>query len=268
MKYSVIDQNFFRKDELRVRLENAGNDELFVVTDEALIEMLKSPQWQSTAKHSLKFLAEHPAKVVKTSSLDKLLNKELKSKTPIATVLCSEGEKSFRELIVELGKGVSGPAVEYAKKNLPPAVSNLSQNQLNHVENQKALLSVTKAIRPLVKSKAFKSLADHEKESVRNGVAKVLAAEAVIPILQEHGFSEVESDAFLSSLPCILRLNIGLYLKAFKWAENGGLESLPIEKFTNEIMDMRYAVISTYCDAILTEEKSVSDLREAVLKVR
>jgi hypothetical protein len=46
------------------------------------------------------------------------------------------------------------------------------------------------------------------------------------------------------------------------------LGSLPNpEKITNELMDLSQAIVSSYCDEILTKESSVAKLREEILAV-
>ena len=46
---------------------------------------------------------------------------------------------------------------------------------------------------------------------------------------------------------------------AFDWAKNGGLESYPAEKATNDILDQEYVAIASFFDKIKSRETRVND---------
>ena len=49
---------------------------------------------------------------------------------------------------------------------------------------------------------------------------------------------------------------------ALDWVINGGIDSLPDDKFNNELCDLDYLVAASFCDELITKEKKMRRLHD------
>lgn len=265
MKTFIIDQNYFRKPDLRLHLEAASQDDKYIVTDEAVIEMMKSQQWESTTRRSLQILANHPKHAQVGCSTSELIRTELELRGPVASIVLNEAEEWFHSLLNEIAQGGASEELCGIKDRLPSAIAKVLPYQLNHRQNKKSLLALKDDALRLFDMRSLKKLP--LKIAVDETISKIkrMAANSIAPILAEHGFRKAQALDFINRSPLIFRLNVGMLLMGMKWAYHGGLESLPERKCTNELMDLRYAVLATYCQDVLTKENSVLEMRRDVV---
>ena len=78
-------------------------------------------------------------------------------------------------------------------------------------------------------------------------------------ILGKSGVSTERARAFMKKKPLVLRY---LFIKVWYciyWIENGGHNTFPDEKVTNEEIDKQYVLSASFFHGILSEEKRVNE---------
>jgi hypothetical protein len=174
--------------------------------------------------------------------------------------------KGFRALLEEIAAEKDGDAMNHVRAAMPSAQADMAAQQQNHPENHKSLKEARDGAKMLVKFEAYRRLFDNDqKRAFRLRLAKALAQRSIILTAKSEGKNPAIGDALAAGRGIILRDSIGLNLLGFKWAAQNGLDNLKDYKATNELMDVRQAVIGTYCDGILTEEESVVQMRQDIL---
>ncbi len=262
----AIDTNFLRKPALAQALGCAGSSDRFIIPDTTVLETMKNDRWESTARASFKIIAGYRGRMFSATEGSKLLREELESGKDAATVIDPGMTKGLRALLEEIATGKDGDAMNHVRNAMPSAQAGMAAQQQNHPENLKSLKEAKDAAKMLVKLKNYRSLLNEDqKREFRLRLAKTLAQKSIIQTAKLEGKDPAIGNALAAGRGIILRDSIGFNLLGFKWAVNNGLDSLPDTKATNELMDVRQAVIGTYCDGILSEEESVVQMRQDIL---
>ena len=118
MTFFAVDTNYLRDTDFLPRLESAGPNESFVLTDTTILETMKTPYWQNVARNSFGALAQHVNKMVVARAPGKLMAGEVASKVPIVAIsdiLDPHLTGEFRVLAGELAGGIEGQAVALRK---------------------------------------------------------------------------------------------------------------------------------------------------------
>ncbi len=261
MQLHVIDQNYLRKDDLTDMIRSSRSDEYFVITDAAFIEMTKSNWWEEISKKSLQVICKYPQKLLISESTPDIIRKELSTKKPIklSDLFSSELTESVWDYLLEFqSQGQSGPQHSDMKKAIEKNKHILDKQQLNHSSNLKKLQNGCKGLRNLLNADVLKRMRngtytyDDLKESIAKPVLTLTAS-----FLQGKGFCKEEIESFLMQDSFILRYQVAFTMLCLHWVSEGGVETLPAEKATNEFMDMDYVLIASYGGSILSKEGKV-----------
>ena len=271
----VIDTNYLRtpadptklkRPDLEQLLQSAAPEDRFILTDTAVLETLKNPQWESTARNSFAIISRFPTKIWTSTEPSKLMNAELDSCKDTAAVIDAHLTTGFRALLAEIASGNDGQAISTVRNQILQAQNDLAAQQQNHPRNLGSLKAACGAVKQSVDLKAYRKLGDdYQRRQFRLRYAKTLAQISAKEVAEEEGKGQDVGNALAAGRGAMLRLQIGFFLIGFKWAVNNGLDSLPDTKATNELMDLDHAIIATYCDGILTEESSVQEMRQDIL---
>jgi len=65
----VIDQGYFRNEDLHKRIESSERDEYFIVTEDALVEMFKSENRNKITRLSLSIISRFKEKILVTNPI-------------------------------------------------------------------------------------------------------------------------------------------------------------------------------------------------------
>jgi hypothetical protein len=272
---NVVDINYLRtpadptvlnRPELGALMQSSTDGDRFILTDTAILETMKNPQWESTARNSFKIISRFPTKIWIATDLSKLMNEELESGKDTTKVLDASLTTGFRELLAEIASGKDGPALDTVRNKILNAQKDLAANQQNHGQNLISLKAAYDAVKKPVNLQEYRKLGDDvQKRQFRLRYAKTIAQMSAKDVAEKEAKGQDIGNALAAGRGAILRLQIGFFLLGFKWAINNGLDSLPATKATNELMDLAHAVIATYFDGILTEESSVEEMRQDIL---
>lgn len=268
----LIDTNYLRKrsdeDEapLETALKAASPGDRFVISDGVIIETMKNPNWESTARQSFEIISRYPNLVTVASGPSKFMKIEVETGQDTTDVIDEELTGGFRQLLGEIASGHDGPAIANVRGNIVAAQGKLTQQQQNHTQNLASLREAFNAVKQLVKREDYKSLpSDNSKRLFRMQFAKTMAQLAARNVAEEEGRGQAIGDALAVGKGFMIRLLIGYHLLGFKWFVNQGLDSFPEEKATNEMMDLDHAVTSTFCDGILSKESWLATMRQDIL---
>lgn len=261
----AIDTNFLRKSALAAALQCADPSDRFFISDTVVVETMKNDRWESTARASFRIISQFRGRIFSATEASLLMKNELNSGRD-TTAVDDEGlTRNLRVLLDEIASENDGRAMNHIRKKILAAQTTMHAQQQNHPENLAMMKAIRDDVKDFVDLKAHRRLPADEQRQYRLQFAKVRAQMSVRETALAEGKGQKIGDALAAGRGIILRDVIGLNLLGFKWAANNGLDSLAEKKATNELMDVRHAVIATYCGGILSEETSVIDMRQDIL---
>ena len=258
----VIDQGYFRNKDLFVRIETSRENEFFIVTEDALVEMFKSKDWRRITKLSLSIISQFKEKILVTNPIGLLREKEIETKKACRSMVDLESTKLFRNLLDEYKKGIDGEIREILAENISKTQAYKSHKVLNHEKNKSLYLSIVKQFQdqmgPTLRNDLRKNKVKIEDihQLILEGVEECFSN----PQGEFKKMSESELKCFIDSKPVYYFLYATLLIEAFYWQQKLGLQQINSEKITNYILDTNYIIISMYSKGILSNDTFINDL--------
>jgi hypothetical protein len=263
----VLDQNYFRSDELTALIENDPKSK-FVIPDVALLEMCKGDRWRETMAQSLSHLSVIPGRVFHSMSVGEGLNFELSTGKSVECHLLPENFRSFlRGAILDLAGQGSGRTIELLRSKILSAQNEIRDEELNHERNREGLLRRVRIVEDALAGEPIRNLRAGRicREDKLSYVRKI-AFDLCLEVLVRHGFSKNKAVMFLKMQPLTLRFFYLSVRHAVEWASKGGIDSMPPDRITNDLLDQDYLLIGSFFNRLLSKEKRVQeadvDLRE------
>ena len=257
----VLDQNVLRDESVLLpRVEAARKHGLLLLLpDMAIVEMTKSDQWESTTKRSLQILSGHPACVAVGQAVGPMMRQEKDSGEPVADIVDHELTPRFREFLGDVKTG-TGPAWDYFCRKVPEAKPQAASQSLDHARNKGIVERMMNGWKEDLSNDKLKRVHNHDREAV----AELLAGDRTIGMirsgLESNGYSK-ERAAYLASVPSVsAHLTLCFAATALRWLEYGGLASMPNERVTNDLNDVDYVLIATFCAGVVSNEAEVNEL--------
>lgn len=262
-RHIVLDQNVLRSEGLKSLIISDPSCR-FIFTDEALLEMCKSPQWEETLRSSLATLSKVPSRVKMTMSVGMALRWEMEHKRSISGRLVDHEATSFiREILQSLDRSTDSANLQQMRTQMVEAHAELQAEELNHNVNKTQLVELVNVTEQFIQ--------DHFKKALRrNSISreeKLTAIYNQTPMLLEHffveaGFTKGKARSFIKQRPLILRKTYLRLWRCLSWIGQGGLESFPGNKITNEGFDHDYVVVASFFNGILSKEHKVNEVYE------
>ncbi|MBQ1782378.1 MAG: hypothetical protein II007_01850 [Gammaproteobacteria bacterium] len=267
MEY-VVDQNYFRKDDLKNLVNNSSNR--FIVTDSALLEMSKSEQWESTIRASLKTISEIPDQVDFIISIDEAMAFENSNNRAITKndLVREDYNAFFKGLLGEIKRQEFGTSFTLLKSKLSANVDVFRSGILNHQQCKLTFGGLIERIKDDINPDFKNALVKKQiTDDALNQEIRSLVPAAFTKYFSEMGYAGSKANDFVNENPINARYLYVCLLRAFKWISNGGFEGYKPEKVTNELLDNSYVILGSYFDGILSYEKSVQNLHFNLKKV-
>jgi hypothetical protein len=265
-RYLIIDQNVLRKSRLETLLRDHPEVRC-VLPDLAFFEMTKTPQWETTLRHSLAILSRCPSRVYVCLSVNEGLARELATLQPVTNHMMFPKATAFvRDLLESVRTGSDGHAMSRLRQHLPGHVQQLASDHLNDEENKNrlaGLIEVTKGALPEALQKRMRGA--KVPDSQRLDILHEIGTSLLPQVLSTHGIAVPKARSFMKSKPLVLRY---LYLKAWRcltWIQNGGFESFPAKAATNEEIDNQYILSATFFHGLVSEETMVNESYQDIL---
>lgn len=262
-RHFVVDQNVLRREQyLQPVIDEAkGRGELILLPDIALAEMLKHPAaWESTLKSSFKILARQPDIVAIACCSGELLRREHATGQPCADIIDEEATRELRALLRELPAG--GPVLQRLRTTIL-AGQNLGRRQhFDNAKNRTLLHHLVGAWRSDLGPDDIKAL---RRDASREATMQRLLSEpsttlACAAALRGGGFSD--NDAMMLAVqPSVTAHNfLVIVALALRWLAYDGLHMAPDKDVTNDVADMEYVLVATFCRSLTTQEIRVQEM--------
>jgi hypothetical protein len=265
----VIDQGFFRNQDLSNRIKSSSNNEFFIVTEDALIEMFKSKDWKYISKLSLSIIKDYKEKILVSFPIGVLREKEVESKQACRSFIDVDSTKLFRDLLDEYQRDIEGEMVRIMQENISKTQSYKSSKVLDHKKNKNLYLSIVSQFQDQMGPTLRKEL---RKNRVQFDIIYQIILEGVdecfrYPDGEFNILTNDELQNFINSKPVYFFLYAALLYKAFYWQKKLGLEQMKLAKITNYILDTNYIVIAMYAKGILSTDGFVNDMYRHLKKI-
>lgn len=260
MSIYVIDQNYFRKPELISQLES-NTDLNIAIPDTALIEMCKSPEWESTLRNSLLPLAPYSERCMCLVNIGDPLQFEIVNhRANDVSLIDEEFGSMLRLLMREIESSETGPAFSLFRREVPSVMEEIKNGQLNHISNLKSLSGTVRLLLESLGGPIKKALraqpADRDLtiELVKLNMPRLMEA-----YLNSISFPYESRDAYIQKKSFAYRFVALRFWLSVNWIRKGGLESLPETKATNCLLDLEYVLMASYFDGFLSEDRLANE---------
>lgn len=262
-KYYIVDQNFFRSDELKQKIEECKKIN-FVIPDVALLEMFKSEKWEETMRGSLSILSSHPTRTHMAICIGDGIRHETTQWKSISGNLLNKNFTTFlRDLLHCVNTGKSSAYLEKIRDQHKNTVESLAQSELNHEGNKSRLEKLIKSLHKILSEEFIKGIRSNKiTREERLTLIKQIAPRLMGEYFELQVISTEKSKFFLKKKPLLIRI---MYLKIWlclDWISKGGFESVRDEKITNDLLDHNYVAIASFFDGILSREVRVNEAYE------
>ncbi len=275
-KAYVIDQNALREEGLILPdVIVAEPDAIFVVPDVAFVEIIKGSDWELTFRLSFKLLSAQVDRTFFSISVYEALNTELATKKPVekADLLPKEYQILFRCVLREIASGVDGACMaelrakapqirtELLATELAPGVgkdmmSSLASNWMNGKESEALVLRLRKMPRGV------------DQDAFRLAITKEIGDELFLHTMTtDQGMDIAAAQALLAARPMILRYFYGQILDSLDWAKEGGVGNATERLVYSRHFDMQHALIASYFDGLLTNDKRANSIYNDLLTI-
>ena len=260
--YAVIDQNCLRDPAIvSAAIEDAKRGRLILLHDIAIVEMTKNDQWSDTLTRSLQILAQYPQGCVASHATGELMRREMNSAEPHFDIIDHEWTPPLRQCLRDIAAG-AGPVLGALGKTVPEAKKVADAQQLNTTVNKQMLLAAVEVWKEELSSEQLKALRAGDDGLFRQLLAEKRMMATIANGLHQAGY-ELETARFLAAVPSVSAHNwLCLAANALDWVVRSGIDSLPEEKFTNELCDMDYLVAASLCEELITKEKKMRRLHD------
>jgi len=261
--YYVIDQNYFRAEELK-DLVGQRPELNFVIPDIALLEMCKGDSWLETMRSSLTTLSACPERVFHSMAVGEALNFELEHLTSVGGRLLPDEFRDFiRSVLCDIRDGTEVAGIAVIAGQIKEAQQDIRDKELHHEQNALSLKTRKDIVEEALKGDALKALKNRKiTAQERLDLIRRIAKEILSELLKRSGRNDAEISAFLKTEPLLLRFGYLSVRHALEWATKGGLDSFPAEKVTNDVLDQDYVAIASFFDGLLTKDTRVQEAYE------
>lgn len=254
-RFVCVDQNMFRSDALARMVADTGF--AFLVIDAAIMEMCKSPEWESTLRRSLQILSACPDRVHFALGNGELLTMEQRRMQAIAfeDMVDPENTIMLRGLLEEVARDRRGPWMGWLDRTHHGNMARMAAGHLDHERNRQMVLDLIPTIQNALSQTTLRKwrrdgLEDAERIRVVSGITS-----AIFPVIAENGGVTVEASEQLFNQRSYLTRYLWLRVEAIvRWIETGGAQTMRAERSTNDLVDSHYVLVGSYCDQLLTRD--------------
>lgn len=255
----TLDQNYFRSAELKQLIEDRPNAK-FVIPDVALLEMCKGPKWRETMQGSLEALLPIPGRVSVSHSLGVAFATECAELKSIEGKMADkEFTKVLRLAMNDLKTGVdSSNGLGLIAAHVEGVQHDLQKHELNHEKNQQKFLERDNLLKEALGPRVSKKLRQGTSDEYRLAIIRSMAVECATVLLRNNGVSDIRIKGFLKTRPLVLRYFLSCFWHNMEWVSNGGINSRPDTRITNDMFDQDYVIVASFFGKLLTKDSPVA----------
>lgn len=165
----------------------------------------------------------------------------------------------FRGFLDDLRTG-GGSSWKHFSDAVPQVRPQAANQSLNHRRNKTMVAGLVAGWKAGLSSDELRRLRSHSRALVAELLAGNVAIGMIRSGLENNGHDKTVA-AYLASVPSVsAHLILCLAATALRWVEYGGLESTPDDRVTNDLNDLDYVLIATFCAGVLSKEAEVNEL--------
>lgn len=256
-----LDSNCLRD---RTLIEQAINDAQaseghVLLPDPLLAEMIKSSDWKSTMRSSLKYLNEHPSCIIVADGLGLRMRQERDTGIPCYDLFDEDLTDRFRQFLAEFAKDDSATldAIEERVLSSQPDVAERLRSAVSLNVNNLGAINQWKEF-----------LTDEALRRMRRGdltlISEILSSDFMTDVcrlaLGSAGYTEDVAKELTDGDSVSWRNFVAHEALLLRWLAKGGLESRKSGQIGNDYMDLEVAVAGTYCNENRAEDSIVQEL--------
>lgn len=274
LPYIVVDQNVLRDEYEIDKLHQRCLEEnlSILLPDAAILEMLKGSEWEDTVWRSLVLLAKKPNYLIVGKCTGELMREEIKTGEPCTDVVDHDVTKQFLRFLNEIRNG-SSPTLSLLRRTVPDAVASQKSQLLDHKQNKATVLNLVRTWQEELSSEEIKILRSKDKDaSAYNHTFRGLLAGPVMvktcaTALSGAGYPELTANLLSITQSVSSHLFLCMAGLALKWLGQGGLDSMPEEKVTNEVVDLEYIIFASLSKGIVSKERDVNEMYNHIVAI-
>ncbi|WP_175713056.1 hypothetical protein [Burkholderia ambifaria] len=268
MKTYVVDMNVLQSPDLVNSLQRDSATE-YVIPDVALVEMCKHEEWRLTMELALSVFQGHTERVHVAISVGEALNNELKTgKLTEQDGLLSRGFTEFgRQLIKDLASGSIEGDLE---KKFDEARGNLLSAELNAPDAKARTEQYLALLKKGLHEDIAKVIRSGKVGRERFVAFAYIAARTFVGRMLQKDFSMSDGDAelFIEKNPLVLRYQFLVVRHCLLTVQAGGnIAAMKPEKELNHQLDFDYALIASYFDGLLSNDKRANEAYQDLMTV-
>lgn len=253
LPFIVLDQNALSRDAiLQPAIAEARALGLkLLLTDAALIELIKGADWEGRMRAGLARLSAVPELVGIAYPVPELVRMESSSGSPGYDRLeAVDWRDSIRALLAEL-RGVAGESLDYLRKNIANTKANVLPQYLDGPANKAKIAGYVELFEKTFDGFERRKLA--EPSYRRAELAKPVWSEFFARMLTDMGFANATALAHGNSIQ--VQTVFAELLIAMRWYRDGGIANANEAKLTNDLMDAEYSVLACFCHGFASEDR-------------
>ena len=260
--FFVLDVNYLRKPELNQLLMSKDED-FFVITENVIVETMKSKDWDYIYKKNFAIISQYPEKIYVTSPIGNILEYERQNKKPCANIFNEDSTKGIRNILNEMKNKNFNNIDNIIRENILSAQQYVHSELLDHTKIKDAWFTIHS---DFMESSGTTLREQLRKKRLSNNQLYYLTIQAVDEIFCNEkkffgdSFSKEEIDNFKEQNSLFYKLFATLVYNSFWWQMKKGLENMNEKKITNEQYDIDNILIALYGKGIFSVESYVNEL--------
>ncbi len=256
-----LDSNCLRNEMLVVKsVQDVASEDGFVLLPDVLLaEMVKSSDWQSTMKSSLRYLREHADRVIVADAVGPRMCVERDSRKPCTDLFDEELTSRFRRFLDKMDSDENAAIAEIAKgvdAARPDVDARLLTAQALQVNN----LGAVSKWKEFLTDAGLKRLRKPDLTAITEILGHEFINDICRLVLISCGF-DAENAETLAMGDSVSRRNFLAHeASILRWLAKGGLDMRKDNQIGNDHMDLEVVVAGTYCDENRANDKIVCEL--------
>lgn len=267
--FYVLDFNYLRKPELNLLLKGSNND-FFIITENVMVETMKSKDWDYIYKKNFAIICQYPEKIYASSPIGNMLEYERLNKKACKEIINDESTDNLRFILTEMKKGNYAFLDSILRENISVAQHHAHSELLNYTQIKDGWLTI------------YEDFVDTSGPTLREQLRKKqlscnqlydLTIQAINEIFCNekkffgNSFSKEEINSFKQENSIFYKLFALLVYNNFWWQMKKGLENMDEKKITNEKFDVDNILIALCGKGIYSVETYVNELCGHIKKV-
>jgi hypothetical protein len=260
--FFVLDVNYLRKPELN-QLLNSSTEDFFVITENVIVETMKSKDWDYIYKKNFAIICQYPEKIYVTSPIGNILEYERQNKKACTNIFNEDSTKGIRIILNEMKNNNFNYIDKFMLENISSAQQYVHSELLDYAKIKNAWITIHS---DFMESSGTTLREQLRKKRLSTNQLYDLTIQAVDEIFCNDkkffgdSFSKEEINKFKEQNSLFYKLFATLVYNSFWWQMKKGVENINERKITNEQFDIDNILIALYGKGIYSVESYVNEL--------